>query len=290
MQKGSGGLLASTAASWYNKQKGYWKEVRPVFSECERVNYAKAQLAEVICQLRFPTILRIGASEPAEFQERIREDYPRYSRNVEKQPPKLTQTPQGVRPDPQPDIVNYQFLSGDGRWKVNLTSGFVSLATPAYSCWENFARRLDEVLAHCIEVYHPAFFERIGLRYINIFSRSALGLEEVPFRELFQPAFVGLLGEEDVRESAFQRASQDVEMLLAGGCRLKLHAGPGLAKRGGAEDKEVKFILDQDVYMPGKVEMKHSAGALNTLHIHAGRIFRGAITQQLHEALEPQPI
>ena len=54
-----------------------------MFSECERVNYAKAQLAEVICQLRFPTILRIGASEPAEFQERIREDYPRYSRNVE---------------------------------------------------------------------------------------------------------------------------------------------------------------------------------------------------------------
>ena len=140
MQKGSGGLLASTAASWYNKQKGYWKEVRPVFSECERVNYAKAQLAEVICQLRFPTILRIGASEPAEFQERIREDYPRYSRNVEKQPPKLTQTPQGVRPDPQPDIVNYQFLSGDGRWKVNLTSGFVSLATPAYSGWTRYWR------------------------------------------------------------------------------------------------------------------------------------------------------
>ena len=54
------------------------------------------------------------------------------------------------------------------------------------------------------------------------------------------------------------------------------------------EDKEVKYILDQDLFMSGKVEMKHSAGALNTLHTHAGRIFRGAITQQLHEAMEPQ--
>ena len=68
-----------------------------MFLEREHVNYGRAQLAEVICQLRFPTILRIGAAEPADFQERIRENYPRYSRNVEKQPPKLNQTPQGVR-------------------------------------------------------------------------------------------------------------------------------------------------------------------------------------------------
>ena len=259
-----------------------------MFMECEHVHYAKAQLAEVICQLRFPTILRIGASEPADFQERIRENYPRYSRNVEKQPPKLTQTPQGVRPEPQPDVINFQFVSADGRWKVNLTNCFVSLATPAYSSWEDFARRLDEVLADFIEVYHPAYFERIGLRYINIFSRRALEVEDVPFSALFQPAYLGLLGEDDVRESAFQRASQDVEMSLAGGCRLKLHVGPGLVKRSGVEDKEVKYILDQDLLMSGKVEMKHSAGALNTLHTHAGRIFRGAITQQLHEAMDPQ--
>ena len=144
------------------------------------------------------------------------------------------------------------------------------------------------MLAYFIEVYHPAYFERIGLRYINIFSRRALEVEDVPFSALFQPAYLGLLGEDDVRESAFQRASQDVEMSLAGGCRLKLHVGPGLVKRSGVEDKEVKYILDQDLFMSGKVEMKHSAGALNTLHTHARRIFRGAITQQLHEAMDPQ--
>ena len=40
-----------------------------MFSASERVLYGKRQLVEVICQLRFPTILSISAKEPAEFQD-----------------------------------------------------------------------------------------------------------------------------------------------------------------------------------------------------------------------------
>ena len=47
-----------------------------MFSNEERMIYAKRQLVEVICQLRFPEILSIDASEPAAFQERIRREYP----------------------------------------------------------------------------------------------------------------------------------------------------------------------------------------------------------------------
>ena len=259
-------------------------------NEFTRVRYAKPQILQVICQLRFPTILSISAKEPAEFQELIREDFPRYSRNLEKAPPRVVDQGGRQRLEEQPEVVNYQFLSADGRWKVNLTNGFIALATPAYSCWEDFAAKLDEVLAQFISVYHPAYFERIGLRYINGFSRRALGLEGVPFRDLIQPAYLGLMAEDDVQEQSVQRVTQDVEMALAGGCRLKLHCGPGMVKRGNVEDKEVRFILDNDVFMNGKIELKHSAGALNTVHTHADRIFRGAITDQLHDAMEPQPL
>ena len=69
-----------------------------MFLECERVRYAKPQLLEVICQLRFPTILSISAKEPAEFQELIRSEYPRYSRNVEKLPPKVSGQPGNMKP------------------------------------------------------------------------------------------------------------------------------------------------------------------------------------------------
>lgn len=258
-----------------------------MFSQAERVQYAKPQLLEVICQLRFPAILSIGAKEPADFQELIRGEYPRYSRNVETLPPKVVGQAGSMKLEEQNPVTNYQFLSADGKWKVNLTNTFIALATPAYTTWEAFAQKLDEVLAHFIKVYQPAYFERIGLRYINAFSRKALGLEDTPFSELIQPCYLGLMGEEDVDERAFTRVTQEAELNLAGGCRLKLHCGPGMVKRNNVEDKEVRFILDNDIFMSGKVEIRHSAGALNTVHTHADRIFRGAITSTLHEAMEP---
>ena len=60
-----------------------------MFLDASHVQYRKPQLVEVICQLRFPAILSIGAKDPVDFQERIRREYPRYTRNIEKLPPKL---------------------------------------------------------------------------------------------------------------------------------------------------------------------------------------------------------
>lgn len=258
-----------------------------MFLDCERVQYQKTPLLEVLCQLRFPTILSISAKEPAEFQELIRKEFPQYSKKLEKQPPKVMNGPGGMKVEQQPDVINYHFLSADGRWKVNLTNHFVAISTTAYTNWEEFAGKLDAVLACFIKVYEPAFFERIGLRYINAISRKELDVEEIPFADLIQPAYLGLMSEDDVPEQAFLTATQDVQVKLPGGCQLKLHCGPGMLKRGNVEDKEVKFILDIDVFMAGKVEMKHSAAALNTVHTNANRVFRGAITRTLHNAMEP---
>ena len=128
---------------------------------------------------------------------------------------------------------------------------------------------------------------RVGLRYLNFFSRRELGLEGVPFRELFSPCYLGPLGEEDVNEAGITRNSVDAELALRGGCRVKLHAGPGLTKKNGVQDKEIKFVFDQDLYMPGQLQLNMAVGALQTLHHQAGSLFRGAITEKLHEAMEP---
>ena len=261
-----------------------------MFSDRERCLYRKRQLLEVICQLRFPTILSISAREPADFQEAIRGDFPQYKRLLEQTQPRVSGGPGNFRVEEGEKITNYQFLSADGRWKVNLTNTFVSLATPVYTTWEDFAAKLDLILAQFIPIYRPAYFERVGLRFINVFSRKALDLEGVPFRELFQPAYLGLLGEEDVREEGFARAGQDVECAISGGCRVKLHAGPGLLQRGSVKDSEIKFILDNDVFMNDKLPVNQCAPALQTVHIQADRIFAGAITDRLHEAMEPEPL
>lgn len=259
-----------------------------MFSTEPRCRYRAHQLAEVICQLRFPEILAVGSREPVEFQEAIRDDFPLFLRKQEIPAPKLTGTPGNLTLQKQQPVVNYQFTSADGTWRVNLTNTFISLTCTRYTGWEEFAAHLDKPLAAFIRVYRPAHFSRIGLRYLNFISRFSLGLEGVPFRELIQPCYLGPLALESVQETASLRNAIDCELAVRGGCRAKLHAGPGLVKRGGKEDKEVKFIFDQDLYMSGQLQLNLVAGALQTLHAQADSIFRGAITEKLHEAMEPE--
>ena len=258
-----------------------------MFTHKERCRYRENPLAEVICQLRFPEILAISAEAPVEFQEAIRSEYPGFARRQELPAPRITGTPGNLTLQKQQPITNYQFSSPDGVWRVNLTGTFISLTCSRYTCWEDFAARLDKPLAAFIRIYKPAYFERVGLRYLNFISRFQLGLEGVPFSELIAPCYLGPLAEDDVQEASATRCSVDAEMALRGGCRVKLHAGPGLVKRGNKEDKEVKFIFDQDLYMPGQLKLNLVAGALQTLHTQADSIFRGAITDKLHEAMEP---
>ena len=63
-----------------------------------------------------------------------------------------------------------------------------------------------------------------------------------------------------------------------------------MVNRNGQQDQEVKFILDLDLYMSGNIAVNLSAGALQTLHAQAFPIFRGAITDQLHDAMDPHSV
>ena len=139
-------------------------------SEEARQIFKRRQLLEVICQLRFPDILKIESTDPAEFQDRIRGEYPQYQKKVEQLPPQIV----NGKPVPQGTVNNYQFISEDSQWKVSLTKGFVALSTHGYLRWEEFAKRLDRVLAALIQLYQPAYFTRVGLRYINAIDRAAL--------------------------------------------------------------------------------------------------------------------
>ena len=178
-----------------------------MFSQEPRRLLKRNQLMEVICQFRFPEILAIAAKPPVDFQEAIRDEFPQFSARKEIPAPKIAGTPGNFSLQNQPETINYQFAAADGSWRVNLTSKFISLACSRYTSWEDFAQKLDRPLAAFIQIYKPAYYERVGLRYINAFSRKDLDLEGVPFRELLQPCYLGILGEEDVNETATTRCS-----------------------------------------------------------------------------------
>lgn len=257
-----------------------------LFAPYERLQYARSPLVEVICQLRFPTILSIGANEPAAFQEAVRKDFPRYAARQEQVPPKVVKKGNATALEPQKPITNYHFVSEDGRWKLNLTQNFIALSTLSYQRWEDFAARLDQPLAQFIQIYQPAFFERLGLRYVNAISRQRLGLEDQLWDDLIRDHYVGILGQPDVEETEITKCSLDVETPLVGGYRMKVHAGPGLIG-GGKTDKEVKFILDSDFSASGQLTADSVPAKLEDMHRFALCLFRGAITDELHQAMGP---
>ena len=255
-----------------------------LFSDRPRTHYEKTLAHEVICQLRFPTILSINNVEPADFQERIREDFPQYARKQDVLPPQIV----NGKPEPQPPVTNYHFLSQDGRWKLNLTKDFIALSTLSYPGWEEFARMLDKPLAAFIQLYKPAYFQRVGLRYLNIVSRTTLDLEDVSWRELFTPAYLGPMAEADLAEDRVVNCGCDTQFKLDSSCTAKIHAGIGRLKTNiphAPQDPEVKFIFDMDLSMGGNTACDLAAAALETLHGHSSRVFEGAITDRLRDAM-----
>ena len=258
-----------------------------MFSSAERKILEKNQLLEVICQLRYFDILKIDAAEPFEFQEGIRAEYPQYAKKVEQLPPQIV----GGKPVAQPPVNNHQFISADGQWKISMTKGFIALSTHRYVRWEEFAKRLDMVLAAFIRIYQPNCFTRVGLRYINAFNRKSLDLEQYPWRELIQPGYIGLMGEEDAQESAFLKNEQTVTMAMPGGAKANIKCGPGLLRKVNNRTRqtveEKVYMLDLDLFMEGNMPLSQAVPALNVVHGNAGSLFRGAISDTLFDAMQP---
>lgn len=258
-----------------------------LFSNRPRTHYEANPIHEVICQLRFPTILSINQTEPADFQEQIRDIFPQYACKQETLPPQIV----NGKPVAQPPVNNYNFISMDNRWKINLTKDFIAVSTLSYSDWEEFAHMLDRPLASFIQLYKPAYFQRVGLRYMNLISRAKLNLEGTPWAELIAPAYLGVLTEEDFSESNLLHYGYDVQLKLDSSSIAKIHAGPGkiqVKNSTAPQDPEVKFIFDMDLSMSGNTPCGLAAASLEMLHGHANRIFEGAITDTLREAMGQQ--
>lgn len=259
------------------------------FPLVERVIYKNNPLINVICQFRFPPILKIDSDTPANFQEEIRNKFPMY---IEKR--ELVQ--QIASPTDAPIIVNqllskqssgknHEFLSENGLCKVNLTRTFITLSTSKYERWEVFLQSFIEVLDAFIKTYSPPFFTRIGLRYVDIFDRSKLGLAHSNWCDLIKPEFIGLLSSTfsnkiDNYESAYDIRLDDDKSFV----RMVI----SLAKE--QVTNEDCFMVDSDFYNALKKRKEEALENLDFLHNRASRLIRYIITEKLHLAMKPERI
>lgn len=253
----------------------------------ERVIYKINPLLEVIIQYKFPKILALNSQDPIEFQEAIKANFPIYQLGVENQQEIAITV--GENREPQPSIIqkqpvrNHGFISKDGLYKINLTSGFISISTVGYTRWEDMISHFSVPLEAFERLYQPSFYERIGLRYIDVFSRKKLSIEGTPWKELIAQPWLGTFA--TIQEDKMVNFSFDTEYLLDNGVsRAKIHAGIGSVNN----DPEKVFVIDNDFIHIGNINTTESKEILKYLHNNAKVFIRSAITDKLHDAMLPE--
>jgi uncharacterized protein (TIGR04255 family) len=260
------------------------------FPEVPRVIYAKNPLDEVICQLRFPTILKIDTDLPAAFQDRIRARYPLYeAKSAAKLPPNLPQELAKQLAATLPPIFAarvHDFTTPDRQWTVSLTKDFLALTCRKYRRWEQFKEHLGELLAGLRDIYAPAFFSRLGLRYRDVIRRSDLGMENADWSELLKPWIAGVLSAPDV-SAEVQHVFKDFIVRLPSD---NAHVRVQHAIVRDDKSPEPCYLIDADFSDEQQTETNHAIAKLDFLNRQARYLFRWCISDKLHRALEPTSV
>ena len=153
-----------------------------VFPSTEREEYANNPLREVICQLRFPPILKIGTTTPADFQDRIRNHFPLYESQSQALPlpDQLNEMLSNIGLQdllaPNMPIV-HRFLSAEKNQIVSLQPDSIALTEKDYHRWTDFRDIFWMVEQEFRTLYVPHSYSRVGLRYQNVISKQFLGFE-----------------------------------------------------------------------------------------------------------------
>jgi uncharacterized protein (TIGR04255 family) len=260
------------------------------FPVANRCIYRKNPLDMVVCQLRFPPILKIDSSLPADFQDRVRVDFPNFTDSSEfkvELPPVMGEQ---IPPEVFRQFIqssggkNYEFSSLDGNWKINLSRTFISLTTTKYERWENFREKLMLPFTALQEVYSPNYFSRIGLRYIDVIRRSNIGLTGVPWSELLSSTLIGMY-------SSLDTANYVDRLDFVQEIHLTENVGNArIISKIIKESEEDVFVIDSDYFDIAQIERNSALNKLDSFNKRSSRFIRWAITDRLHEALEPQLI
>jgi uncharacterized protein (TIGR04255 family) len=205
------------------------------------VRLERSPLTEVICQIRFPPILRIANEDPSQFQELVRREFPRFDREEGY----LFQLQFSGASFAGPPAAHhaarlYRFRSTDEQTVITLSTEFYSVSTTSYTVWEDFSRSLRLAHEAMSRVYQPEFSVRIGLRYVDELIPSHLGLSTLnDVISLLRPELTSM-----VQTDAW---NMPTELL----CQLLLEDSDGkLGLRFGTKitSAEPVFVLDFDYF------------------------------------------
>jgi len=253
----------------------------------ERVIYERNPLIEVVCQLRYPPILKVN-SQPVEFQEAIRDEYPYYEVNQSQLPSDLNKFIQQTGLPFPNEEMGHIFESEDKKWLLTLTKDFLALKTLEYSRYEDFKSRLKNIITIFQDIYKPSFYSRIGFRYIDLIIPSKLDLENVQWHELISPNIASELANPAIKNS-IKNITKNLVLENDYGLVNLRHSFVEVTNQE-ENNKEIGYLLDADFFTTKKEKTDHDIWqTLDYFNQSARHLFRWSITDRLHEAMQPRP-
>ena len=265
-----------------------------IFSERKpEVIYNKPILRQVVCQFRFPTILSINESSPVNFQKKIRKEFPGLDETIEKNfqfklSPQENSIPTPISSDQSLfNKKNYRFFNREDNFSINITDRFIAFSRNSYQSWENFLNNINHPLQAFISEYEPSYYDRIGLRFINIVNRKQLGIEEVNINELFKQELSSTLNLVSENEDGLQGYVTDIRYCIdAKQPDILIHTILKLVSDPIDGEKNC-LLFDYDIYSTNQIKIDAGNEKLEEIHHYSWNFFKWAISEKLNKAMDP---
>ena len=255
------------------------------FREFERVEYKHNILFEVLCQVRFPEIMRISQEEPVEFQEVVRrEGYPEFTSEIPVLPPGM---PKELEENVSTAKI-FHFFSEEKDWKLSLAKDFIAFTfNGKYTNYAEFRERLKKVLEVFSGIYEPSYFTRVGLRHRNIANRASL-----PHANQRVEAFIPKRIFSELADSVAVdiETLQKVSSFNDGNVKANvIHVLSEMSGRLRRKEfvNEKSYVIDIDCFSESRVEgINNVLTKCDIFKRLNWNIFQWSITDELREAME----
>lgn len=248
------------------------------FPQKPEIRLKSPPLSEVICQVRFPTILKILKDPPIEFQELVRARFP----VLEVEQPLEFRMPSPLSSE-QPQATSrpkiYRFKSTDTGTAISLAVDFFAVATKQYRHWEEFAENIELASEAARQAYEPSHATRIGLRYTNRFTQANTGLKDFDqVIDLLHPDLTAML-----RSRAWSDPVEMANLLVLRDETAKLSLRTGCKTERG----EPFFLLDLDYFEEGQLDLNTLPARVDRYHTVIYDAFRWSLKDEALDLFEP---
>lgn len=236
--------------------------------EFEDIKLEENLLEKVICQAKFYEILSLKGDSIAEFQDKIREDYPKYDRIIKFIDHfDYTSTKEPTKPERTKEEI-YVFSNIEGTWKIELSTDKITLAMVRSKAYENFdklRKNFLEIIEHLDNtVNNRIFYNYLGLRYINFIPLNGLTSYK-DWSHRINPKLLGVLDSGILDPGVLRVNYQET--------RLKKNELNFTLKHGLVQNRKDRYSIDFDCSHIGEYKRNDIGDMLNRLHDEINCLF-----------------